>query len=782
MKMPDSSKETRIALTPGEVFGALTVIEFNVTSSRRKSSAQYRLQCVCGRLLQVPMQALLNGSIVSCGCCNMESAAATHSLARLRTLWEMMVAGCDDETDADFPKVGARGIKYCEEWRDFSTFATWAEAQRYHDKLWVVRIDLASDFSPANCRFVMGDNYHRYQLLSRMVTAWGESKSVLEWLNDSRCTATMTTLPRRLAQGWSSEKAIITPHKIRDRRGFHRYTCSQIPIGARFGRQVVIGDYERIVYPSGSSAYKYPCRCDCGTPIRLVGSSGLLSGESQSCGCLRRELASVRARTHGATVLQKSRLYSIWTAIKAHCMNVSVIQYRHYGGKGIKVYTEWQRDFVAFRDWAMASGYKEDWYLTRHDERVDYSPVNCYWAPTKKKHRSVARVRYAAFGEVKSLAEWSQDTRCVVKLKSLIARVGLGWLFEKALTTPAAKRGEEYPLTVWETAKSLAAWTKDPRCAVSITVLMRRLDAGWTPEEALTIQPYKLPRKSRLYTAFGEEKTLLAWLDDSRSVVSLHTVQRRIELGWDLERSLTTPAVKSNSRFITAFGETKHIAAWSADARCCITKSTLSERLLNNWDPERAISTPATPYRGGRPPSPDALINRIAVGERFHHLTVIGPPEVTRSADGKRLTKFLCRCDCGNETTVLGYSMTSGNVKSCGCLHRAIIQERRTYPAGTPHGIPSPLYTRWMNMRLICQNPKHCSYPNNGGRGISVCDAWQHYDTFRTWALEAGYQDKFTLVRKDLDADFTPENCVWVEKGRNTKLRILEQRNPGKNK
>ena len=767
MKIPDSSTPTRIALTPGETFGALTVIESNVVSSRRKSSTQYRLRCTCGRLLYAPMQMLLDGSVVSCGCEGTEHTTSTHSLARLRMLWQQMVAACEDETDANFLQVGARGITLSEEWQDFATFASWADAQGYHDKLWVVRIDLAQNYSSTNCCLVIRNTYNLYQQLSHMVTAWGECKSVLEWLNDSRCAAAITTLQRRLEQSWNPEKAISTPHDILDKRGFYLFPLTQIPIGTRFGRQVVIGDYERIIYRTGSYAYRYPCRCDCGSPIHQVNASNLLNGESQSCGCLRGELLSARTHTHGeAGVVVRSRLYTIWQNTKSICVNVSHKRYRLFGGMGIKLCTDWQKDFVQFRDWAMASGYQEDRYLSRHDEGADFSPANCYWAPARNKPRFYARILYTAFDEMKSLAKWSEDTRCVVKLNTLFSRINAGWYFEDALTTSAGRGVQESPLTVWQTTKSLVAWTRDPRCIVSASVLASRIAAGWTPEDALTLPLHTRTQQLQLFSAFGEEKPLQAWIADPRCAVTYNTIQSRLKLGWSMERSLITSAVKPKLRLITAFGETKHFAAWVSDVRCCVKAGTLLDRLNHKWDSERALTTPAAPIGQGRLPSPDARINRISTGDRFHHLTVIASPVVISTSDGKRLTRFLCRCDCGNDTTVLGNNLTAGSVKSCGCLVRTTNQKRRKYPAGTPHGIASPLYTCWRYIRAICQRLQHREYSRYGGLGIRVCDAWQDYDTFRTWALEAGYREGFMLMRQDQDADFSPQNCAWVDNKR----------------
>ena len=44
----------------------------------------------------------------------------------------------------------------------------------------------------------------------RMIEAFGESKSVTEWVSDPRCSVKLSTLWKRINDGWPAERAITT--------------------------------------------------------------------------------------------------------------------------------------------------------------------------------------------------------------------------------------------------------------------------------------------------------------------------------------------------------------------------------------------------------------------------------------------------------------------------------------------------------------------------------------------------------------------------------------------
>lgn len=57
------------------------------------------------------------------------------------------------------------------------------------------------------------------------------------------------------------------------------------------------------------------------------------------------------------------------------------------------------------------------------------------------------------------------------------------------------------------------------------------------------------------------------------------------------EQALNT----SRSHLIQAFGETKSIAAWIKDPRCVVTYYVLRSRIRYGWDTEQALMTVASP-------------------------------------------------------------------------------------------------------------------------------------------------------------------------------------------
>lgn len=155
--------------------------------------------------------------------------------------------------------------------------------------------------------------------------------------------------------------------------------------GERFGRLKVI----REIGTDKNGKTVWECQCDCGNSTSSIGSN-LVSGKSMSCGCIKNEIASARARKHG---MGRTKIYSTWQNMKQRCYNEKCKSYKDYGARGIEVCPEWLNNPKSFFDWAMANGYDKNLTIERKDVNGNYCPENCCWIshPEQAKNKTVTK-------------------------------------------------------------------------------------------------------------------------------------------------------------------------------------------------------------------------------------------------------------------------------------------------------------------------------------------------------------------------------------------------------
>ena len=142
-------------------------------------------------------------------------------------------------------------------------------------------------------------------------------------------------------------------------------------------------------------------------------------------------------------------------------------------------------------------------------------------------------------------------------------------------------------------------------------------------------------------------------------------------------------------------------------------------------------------------------------GQRYGKLVAVKRVG-TKTLSGRTYSVWHCKCDCGREIETTLSNLTGG-VKSCGHCTKGI--------KSITHGKRKErLYRVWLSMRERCRNPRSKSYCNYGGRGIAVCDEWENYLSFRTWAYANGYNEsanfgECTIDRIDVNGNYEPKNC-----------------------
>lgn len=144
------------------------------------------------------------------------------------------------------------------------------------------------------------------------------------------------------------------------------------------------------------------CVCECGNLVE-VRNCNLTSGNTKSCGCFRH----TKLMKHG---LYQTRLYHIWLNMKNRCCNYKHESYKNYGGRGIKVCSEWKDDFMGFYNWAMSNGYNDKLSIDRIDNDGNYSPNNCRWTTIKQQANNRRTNVYLTYnGKTQTMKQWADE-------------------------------------------------------------------------------------------------------------------------------------------------------------------------------------------------------------------------------------------------------------------------------------------------------------------------------------------------------------------------------------
>lgn len=116
------------------------------------------------------------------------------------------------------------------------------------------------------------------------------------------------------------------------------------------------------------------------------------------------------------------------------------------------------------------------------------------------------------------------------------------------------------------------------------------------------------------------------------------------------------------------------------------------------------------------------------------------------------------RCDCGAVVDKNIRMVRQGHTSSCGCVKR-----EETTARNTTHGLSRAhpkTYRSWKDMRARCRNPNDSDYSDYGGRGITICAAWEDFATFLN---DVGPRPEgMSLDRINVNGDYEPGNVRWA--------------------
>ncbi len=144
---------------------------------------------------------------------------------------------------------------------------------------------------------------------------------------------------------------------------------------------------------------------------------------------------------------------------------------------------------------------------------------------------------------------------------------------------------------------------------------------------------------------------------------------------------------------------------------------------------------------------------------------VYGKLTVIKRVQSSYNTKWLCRCECGNETVVDKGNLSSGRQVSCGCHNRLMAKNGHTIHNKSK----TPIYRVWSGMITRCYNPKFVHYKDYGGRGITVCDEWRNDFMVFYNDMYEGYKKGLELDRVEVNGNYEKKNCRWATQKENAR-------------
>ena len=240
------------------------------------------------------------------------------------------------------------------------------------------------------------------------------------------------------------------------------------------------------------------------------------------------------SKTHGES---KTRLYRVWKGMRERCQNPNHESYHNYGGRGISVCEEWEKDFLAFKSWAIENGYDEnaktgECTLDRIDVDGNYCPNNCRFISASeqaKNKRNTIKIFYQ--GHDYCVEEFSKISGKTPNNIRRLFNLGLSAdeIIHKELRVPKKLifEGFEYE-GPYELARHLGV---NPR------LFYERIHKGMSIDEALS---KKIIEMGEMYEYNGEKHNLKQWAKIlGINYVTLHARVKRYE--WSLEDALSVP-------------------------------------------------------------------------------------------------------------------------------------------------------------------------------------------------------------------------------------------------
>lgn len=146
-------------------------------------------------------------------------------------------------------------------------------------------------------------------------------------------------------------------------------------------------------------------------------------------------------------------------------------------------------------------------------------------------------------------------------------------------------------------------------------------------------------------------------------------------------------------------------------------------------------------------------------GKRYGKLKVISIKETYLKGKIKKITHWLCLCDCGNEVMIQGNHLRSGSTQSCGCLKESIIAYKiKKYCVKNKKAVPE--YKKFKNPETNRYLPFDIFIPSIN-MFIEI-HGLQHYK-FNKHFHRTKKNFEYSKYKDKIKKNFAEKNGVYIE-------------------
>lgn len=254
--------------------------------------------------------------------------------------------------------------------------------------------------------------------------------------------------------------------------------------------------------------------CGLSTGVQL---DSVRSGRSSQCGECGINARSEKGTTHGLTRVPRGwsghELYKTWKGIIRRCLDHAHHSYHHYGGRGIKVWVNWQGpngfiEFVRYVEGALGEKPSADHSIDRIDGSQGYFPYNIRWATFVEQSNNLKSTRYVEYhGERMPLSIAVRKSPHQVDYRTVIHRIDRGhWDVTEAIDTPPTIKRKQVIVTAFGITRTAAEWAEALGCHQFLIKV--RIRQGIHPELAV------IPENSQGNLTPEQEATLSAMREE----------------------------------------------------------------------------------------------------------------------------------------------------------------------------------------------------------------------------------------------------------------------------